>query len=187
VYNNFYTFFNLHPQGIYTEYSGSVVGGHCVKMVGWGTQSGQDYWLFANSWDTTWGDGGYFKMARGTNLCGIEGSVSEGFTPKQAKTLAKPRGTQNANADLLVGGWHQQSQTDDDENIVRAADAGLELLGAKLHRQMKLSEIVSAQTQVVAGVNYRLDITVQDGSKVSLKVHRDLSSSYSLVEYQFLF
>jgi len=34
------------------------LGGHAVKIVGWGA----DYWIAANSWGTAWGDKGYFKI-----------------------------------------------------------------------------------------------------------------------------
>lgn len=45
------------------------MGGHAVKIVGWGNENGLDYWLCANSFGKYWGDKGYFKMAVGE--CGI--------------------------------------------------------------------------------------------------------------------
>lgn len=54
--------------------------GHLVKLLGWGTEKGVDYWLAANSWNTCWGNlGGFFKIRRGTNECGIESSVYAGI------------------------------------------------------------------------------------------------------------
>lgn len=43
-------------------------GGHAVELVGWGKgNAGRfgevEYWIVKNSWDTTWGDKGYFKIA----------------------------------------------------------------------------------------------------------------------------
>lgn len=38
--------------------SGSVLGGHAIKILGWGEENGVPYWLAANSWNTDWGDNG---------------------------------------------------------------------------------------------------------------------------------
>merc|ERR1712232_1534961 len=46
---------------------------HDVEVAGWGeTVSGQKYWLVRNSWGTYWGEGGWFKLARGINQNNIE-------------------------------------------------------------------------------------------------------------------
>ena len=53
-----------------------ILGGHAVKVLGWGTvqQKKQTirYWLCANSWGSTWGDKGYFKMEMANPLLDIE-------------------------------------------------------------------------------------------------------------------
>jgi len=54
------------------------IGGHSVKLIGWGVEHGVKYWLLVNSWGTEWGDNGLFKIRRGTNECGIEGSPTAG-------------------------------------------------------------------------------------------------------------
>jgi cathepsin B len=42
------------------------VGGHAVAIHGWGiTSDGLQYWLVRNSWGTSWGDQGVFKIAFG--------------------------------------------------------------------------------------------------------------------------
>lgn len=60
--------------------AGDYMGGHAVKIIGWGTDdaSGDDYWLVANSWNPSWGEGGLFRILRGVNECGIEGNIVAG-------------------------------------------------------------------------------------------------------------
>ena len=30
--------------------------------IGWGSESGTDYWIIENSWGSSWGDAGFFKI-----------------------------------------------------------------------------------------------------------------------------
>jgi cathepsin B len=48
-------------------------------VLGWGTESGTDYWLVANSWGTSWGENGFFKIRRGSDECGIEDQAVAGL------------------------------------------------------------------------------------------------------------
>eukprot|EP00325_Prymnesiales_sp_UTEX-LB-985_P020522 CAMPEP_0174730410 /NCGR_PEP_ID=MMETSP1094-20130205/55546_1 /TAXON_ID=156173 /ORGANISM="Chrysochromulina brevifilum, Strain UTEX LB 985" /LENGTH=300 /DNA_ID=CAMNT_0015932671 /DNA_START=95 /DNA_END=997 /DNA_ORIENTATION=+ len=69
-----YKSFMSYKTGVYKKHWYEVIpeGGHAVKLVGWGTEDGNDYWLVANSWNTNWGLDGFFKISRGDDQCGIE-------------------------------------------------------------------------------------------------------------------
>jgi len=55
-----------------------LLQGHAIKILGWGVENDQPYWLVANSWNDQWGDNGYFKILRGVDECGIEDEISAG-------------------------------------------------------------------------------------------------------------
>ncbi|XWS35993.1 hypothetical protein CRYUN_Cryun20dG0043700 [Craigia yunnanensis] len=75
-----YEDFAHYKSGVYKHVIGSIMGGHAVKLIGWGTsEDGEDYWLLANQWNRGWGDDGYFKIRRGTDECGIEDDVVAGL------------------------------------------------------------------------------------------------------------
>jgi len=64
VYNLYSDFYN-YKSGIYTHVSGKSLGGHVVKVIGWGSTNGVNYWIAANSWGTSWGEKGFFRIKFG--------------------------------------------------------------------------------------------------------------------------
>ncbi|XP_077553626.1 cathepsin B-like [Haemaphysalis longicornis] len=71
--------FPSYKSGVYQRHSDEALGGHSIKILGWGTENGTPYWLVANSWNPDWGDNGYFKILRGQYECGIEEEVLAGI------------------------------------------------------------------------------------------------------------
>jgi uncharacterized membrane protein YccF (DUF307 family) len=73
--------FNVFPDFLY-PYDGKTLyipksnqkslGGHSIKIVGWGTENSVPYWLCANSWGTDWGDEGYFKIVQNNTDLDLE-------------------------------------------------------------------------------------------------------------------
>jgi len=72
--------FTSYTSGVYKKklLNDPMLGGHAIKIMGFGTENGEDYWLVANSWNEDWGMDGYFKIKRGTNECQIEDAIING-------------------------------------------------------------------------------------------------------------
>jgi len=78
--------FPNYKSGVYQHVAGQPLGGHAIRILGWGEEKGTPYWLVANSWNYDWGDKGTFKILRGEDHCGIESGVVAGM-PKMPKML----------------------------------------------------------------------------------------------------
>ena len=67
--------FVSYSDGVYQGGASCVAGPdtvtHALLVVGFGTDADQDYWVVQNSWGTSWGQGGFGKVRRGLNVCGI--------------------------------------------------------------------------------------------------------------------
>lgn len=70
-----------YKSGVYQHVHGKELGGHAIRILGWGVFGDEKipYWLIANSWNTDWGDNGFFRILRGQDHCGIESSISAGL------------------------------------------------------------------------------------------------------------
>ncbi|XP_038052225.1 cathepsin B-like [Patiria miniata] len=67
-----------YRSGVYHHKSKNLLGNLAVKVIGWGVENNQKYWLCVNSWNSEWGDKGTFKILRGTFECNFEVNVRAG-------------------------------------------------------------------------------------------------------------
>ena len=54
------------------------MGGHVVRLLGWGEEADVPYWLVANEWSTEWGEKGFFRIRRGENGASFPGMPCAG-------------------------------------------------------------------------------------------------------------
>lgn len=82
-----YEDFMHYKSGVYEHTHGEKLGGHAVKIIGWGSENGKEFWIAQNSWGPTWGENGFFRIKFGEclfdqNAFAGEAKV-EDFTPKK--------------------------------------------------------------------------------------------------------
>ena len=66
IYSDIYNY----KSGIYSKARGAYRGKHAVKVVGWGSENGINYWIAQNSWGTSWGENGFFRVQFGQVIFG---------------------------------------------------------------------------------------------------------------------
>ena len=75
---------------------------HEVVIVGYGEEEdGTKFWTVKNSWGTGWGQDGYFRIARGVNMCSIEMLPVFPTIPDTSPFTQSP-GHSDCNGDVLL-------------------------------------------------------------------------------------
>merc|ERR1719152_897596 len=75
-------------QSIFQSYTSGVMTGMCgtnldhgILAVGYGTESGTNYWKVKNSWGQVWGESGYGNLERGKGGAGECGLLKQASYP----------------------------------------------------------------------------------------------------------
>ncbi len=192
---NFQEFFVQHPFRVYvsTEDSPSL-GNHAVRIIGYGIDQVENidnnkgshppptkYWIAVNSWGSSWGDRGTFKILRGENICDIEKwPVGIEYLPNAVAGMSE---SQEMHHNPTVGAWKKQDSSSaywrgkidqwrDSLNnlLVNAGDRSEDMENSAI-------SVKSIETRVGHGFSVKL---VLEGAKVFVHVHPDGSISFEL-------
>ena len=118
--------FEDYTGGVFEDETGTTELDHSISLIGYGTDeaTGQDYWLGRNSWGTYWGEGGFFRIARGTNNLGVEGNC-------QWAVPSKEDNQKWVIPDGVVPAKKEEAAVEETKEVARDADR-LPLYGGRL-------------------------------------------------------
>jgi len=62
-----YADFMSYEKGVYSYTTGEAVGGHAIKILGWGHDevTGDLFWICQNQWGKDWGESGFVNIKAG--------------------------------------------------------------------------------------------------------------------------
>jgi hypothetical protein len=101
------------------------------------------------------------------------------FTLAAALAACAPKASGPPPAPLVIGGWQPADPSGD------GVQAAASYAAAHLPQQHgTLVEVVSVQTQVVAGTNLRMALRMADGTRWSVTVWHKLDGSFELTDAQ---
>jgi len=201
-----YEDFMRYNGGVYHHVSGSQQGGHAIEIVGYGGTGASSYWIVKNSWGTSWGTGGFFRIRSGNNECNFE-RMERGYNQgtgyrQQVKNFPQPKFTTLDAGDpqpvdeLDPAGDEVTTVEVDDVKVLEAAQhAASQLNPVHCAGNVTLVSVLNAESQIVSGVKYLLTIVVNSATCVRgaevffVNVYMDplgeysLSDSYSMGPY----
>jgi cathepsin B len=193
VYQDFIDFFKKNATGIYmpTRHGGAL-GGHAIKIIGWGEENGIPYWQCVNSWSTTWGDKGYFKIIRGVDESNIETRRLAAGIPLLNRTRDQvnlPNYAVEASQvqdEVINGGYMKQPAVT--AQFAQIAYRAVERLGAMNAEPLAVQKVLDVYTQVVNGVNYKFRVLVSNGENgpaytTEIVVHQSFNDDLNILAF----
>jgi len=185
VYDDFISFFKKNPKGIYKSSSRRALGGHAVRLVGYGEENGTKYWLIANSWGPEFGDQGYFKIVRGINDATIESRRVTAGRPKVSEFQAHSTHATPVDNTIIDGGLQKIAV---DDQVIEFAKFSLSAANDSGKQVQEFLGVDEAYSQVTNGITYHLKLsTVKSGangpSSSNVVVHRSPLDKLTLVSH----
>jgi cathepsin B len=187
VYQDFMTFFKQTPKGIYKPSGSSgALGGHAVRLVGFGEENGVKFWTIANSWGESWGHDGYFRIVRGENSATIESRRVTAGIPKFDKDFVHRTGPVD---NFVIDGAPVKVPIN--AEIIEIAKFSLAQMKEKKlpNAPNAFFGVEEAYAQITNGITYHLKLSTGDAgndpmpTSLDVVVHRTPQDKLSLTSH----
>jgi C1A family cysteine protease/predicted secreted protein len=115
--------FQAYTSGIFNPLTSCTTINHAIVLVGWDDSTSPGAWILRNSWGTTWGEGGYMRIAYGKNSVGYSANYvvynGEGGTAPAAPTGLAATAVSSSQINLT---WTDIASNQDGFKIERSPD-----------------------------------------------------------------
>ncbi len=143
--------FSTYTGGIFEDPGhdyGACQTNHVIDLVGWGHDpvKNKDYWIAKNSWGTSWGESGWFRIY--VDQCRIGEGVAYLKSPVPKITAVTPAtGTRNTSVNYTITGQYFQSGA---TNVTFRNSTGAYLDGGEADITLVTSTSISGTLQIPA-------------------------------------
>ena len=183
----------LYGCGIFCHTKGNISNGHAVEIVDYGTENGINYWVVKNSWGSTFGENGYFRIRRGEPYF-LSGDLA------LAPVISETTDTVDMNDPFLS--CAPEVIDTSDEFVTDAAEYVVETVASEIECQWKragagsgtvtatVESIMAATSQSVAGILFGLTIDAavsgcDDEAIITADVFLHLNGTLELMDFQY--
>ncbi len=168
---------------------------HAVEVVDYSNPdyTGSPYWVVKNSWGDTWGEGGYFRIARGLNqltgfvtiTASVQTSLPEATPDLTASTCDPQEPNNEGDFELIASAVIFAIERLNNVSGVQCAGDSTAVA------TLTISLVLNETLQVIEGfaVQATLEVNVEgcteDTATITLTVMIDLDENFSLVDFSY--
>lgn len=131
--------------GIYEDTTGDTDLVHEISVVGYGVEDGKKFWVARNSWGTSWGEQGFFRVVRGTNNIGIESDCAWATPVDTWTTEVKHITTDEEKNSPLNEKERPNSPYPEDEATATFLNENKHNLGCTVKRNPLLTDVIKGE------------------------------------------
>lgn len=141
--------FDSYRSGILDSTSSASYANHAIIIVGWGTLNGRTYWICKNSWGTSWGESGWFRIYSGRLRIG-EGAAYFKYTASNPSGGTIAFNSNPSGAQIWIDGVNTGQVTPYTQTSVPIGTYSVTLKLSGYQEYTRSVSVTSGQTTVIS-------------------------------------